>query len=246
MSEALHIQVGRAGVARYRADAALVAALGAAEQIRATLDTSGSPAGVSALIVRARDLGGYQGMSSRKLVEVELRVTIRTHLDEDQDREVHDALASQVLAIAGSRWTPPLTGWIVRHVSSAECTDVEADPAGVFRDTDVTQRLLAQAVVDSGVPVDPQDPAAPSSEVTDPLPGDRLSLWHGDGLDRGYVTWETLTTELKGEQGDQGPQGIQGPRGERGAAGAPYGDIDGGNATSVYAGVVGVDGGGAA
>jgi hypothetical protein len=67
------------------------AILGAATQIRPTLDTSGTPAGISALIVRARDLGGHEGMSSRRLVDVEIRVTVRTHLDEDQDREVHDA-----------------------------------------------------------------------------------------------------------------------------------------------------------
>ena len=227
-AEALHIQAGKAAVARYRADSGLVAALGAATQIRPTLDTAGTPAGISALIVRARDLGGHEGMSSRKLVDVEIRVTVRTHIDEDQDRAVHDDLVSTVLGIAGQAWTPALSGWIVRHCSSADSTDVEADAGGVFRDTDVVQRLLVQAVVDSGAPVDPQDPAAPSVEVTEPADDDRITIWHGPDQERGYVSWLTFTTDMKGEPGDHG---------------AAYGNLDGGAPDAVYGGTMIVTGG---
>lgn len=144
MAAALHIQVAQATVDRLRLDAALVALLGTEAQIRQKLDTSGAPAGLSACIVRCRDLGKHLGQAL--LRDVELRVTVRTHMDEDPDREHHDAVTAAVLEICGAEWLPVLEGWVVRHQRSAESTDAEADSAGVFRDTDVVQEMLLQAV----------------------------------------------------------------------------------------------------
>lgn len=142
---AVHIQLASAAVDLLRADSDLVALLESEGQIRSTLDTSGSPAGISAVVVRARDLGGHQGLSSRVLVDVELTVTVRTHLDEDPDRTAHDAAVAAAQAALPSGWAPALTGWVVRHVRAWEVSDARVDESGVFRDTDLARTVLVQA-----------------------------------------------------------------------------------------------------
>lgn len=45
------------------------------------------------------------------------------------------------------------------------------------------------------------------------------------------------------EQGPTGPQGVKGDKGDKGDTGEAYINIDGGTPTSVYGGIVNLDGG---
>lgn len=224
---ALHLQIARGAVETARADAAITGQLESAEQVRSAWDTSGTPAGISAVIVRTRDLGGYAGVRSRAVVQVELRYSVRTHLDEDQDATAHDALVSAVQVAAAAPWAAVTDGWVVRHRTAPEVSDVDADGSGVFRQADVVQTLLCQAIDGSGTPVEPPGPEAPAEEAENPADDSRLTIWIAEGAAwvRQYITLEGLRDSIGG------------------GGGGGDGEVDGGAPDAVYLAEQVLDGG---
>lgn len=121
------------------------------QQIRAKLDTSGELKGFSGITVSVSDLGGHDGLPGRILVDVKVRVTIWTHVDEDMDGSLCDDLASDARRLmptlndTGEDWIlPPLDGWAVRFPGTIAVGEPELSDDGAYRIKEITTTMYLQ------------------------------------------------------------------------------------------------------
>ena len=97
-------------------------------QIRGTLDLSGTPKEAYGITVSAEDMGDHAGNTGRVLVDIQPRITVFSHLDEDVDGTLCDSLASDTLEIMQSI-TYALDGWYVAWRGNWSITETTVDNA---------------------------------------------------------------------------------------------------------------------
>lgn len=97
-------------------------------QIRGVLDVSGTPKDIYGITVSAEDLGDHAGNTGRILVDIKPTITVFTHIEEDADGSLCDALASDVLSIMQSM-SYSLDGWMVAWNGNWAVTDTVMDNA---------------------------------------------------------------------------------------------------------------------
>lgn len=107
-------------------------------QIRGTLDLSGTPKEAYGITVSAEDMGDHAGNTGRVLVDIQPRITVFSHLDEDVDGTLCDSLASDTLEIMQSI-TYALDGWYVAWRGNWSITETTMDNA--FRQTVLSATL---------------------------------------------------------------------------------------------------------
>ena len=98
-------------------------------QIRGLLDVSGTPKDAYGVVVACDNLGEHWGANNRGiLIDAKPRIVIYTHINEDSDGSLCDALVSDVLmAMVGMKYS--LDGWKVAwggNWTASECTMVES------------------------------------------------------------------------------------------------------------------------
>ena len=101
-----------------------------ADQIRRRLDISGEPKGLAGIVVAVADRGDHAGCVGRVLVDVAPEISCWSHLDEDADGSVCDALAGAAMA-AMQTITYNLPSWRVAWRGS--WTRGAASAADAFR-----------------------------------------------------------------------------------------------------------------
>ena len=84
------------------------------EQIRALLDASGTPKETYGILVTASDLGDHAGCAGRVLVDVQAQILVYTHVNDDADGALADALATDILNVMPSIQYG-LDGWLVSY-----------------------------------------------------------------------------------------------------------------------------------
>lgn len=121
------------------------------QQIRAKLDTSGELKGFCGITVSVSDLGGHNGLPGRVLIDVRVRVTIWTHVDEDHDGSLCDNLSSEARKLLpmlnenGNDWTlPPLDGWAVRFPGVIQTGEPELSDDGAYRVKELSTTMFLQ------------------------------------------------------------------------------------------------------
>lgn len=121
------------------------------QQIRTSLDMSGQLKGFMGITVSASDLGGHEGLPGRILIDVKVSVTAWTHIDEDADGSICDALASDIRQLmptlndSNDDWTlPPLDGWAVRFPGIIQASESMLSPDGVYRVKEITATMYLQ------------------------------------------------------------------------------------------------------
>lgn len=82
------------------------------DQIRGTLDLSGTPKGLYGIVIAAEDMGDHAGNTGRVLVDIKPTITVFSHLEEDIDGQQCDTLTTDILA-AMQGITYNLEGWAV-------------------------------------------------------------------------------------------------------------------------------------
>jgi hypothetical protein len=82
------------------------------DQVRGTLDLSGTPKGLYGIVIAAEDMGDHAGNSGRILVDIRPSITVFSHLEEDLDGQQCDTLTSDILRIM-QEITYDLDGWAV-------------------------------------------------------------------------------------------------------------------------------------
>jgi hypothetical protein len=107
-------------------------------QIRGTLDLSGTPKEAYGITVSAEDMGDHAGNTGRVLVDIQPRITVFSHLDEDVDGSLCDSLASDTLEIMQSI-AYQLDGWYVAWNGNWQIADTTMD--GAFRTVVLTATL---------------------------------------------------------------------------------------------------------
>jgi hypothetical protein len=95
-------------------------------QIRGLLDLSGTPKDAYGITVGAEDLGDHAGNTGRILVDIRPNIVVFSHLDEDPDGSLCDALAADTLAIMQSIQYC-LDGWVVAWNGNWQLTDTQMD-----------------------------------------------------------------------------------------------------------------------
>ena len=95
-------------------------------QIRGILDLSGTPKDVYGITVSSEDLGDHAGNTGRILVDIQPRITVFSHLDEDIDGALCDSLVSDTLSIMQSI-AYSLDGWYVAWNGNWAVTDTSMD-----------------------------------------------------------------------------------------------------------------------
>lgn len=95
-------------------------------QIRGILDLSGTPKDVYGITISAEDLGDHAGNTGRILVDIKPTITVFSHLDEDADGALCDALTSDTLDIMQSIQYH-LDGWHVYWCGNWAVTDTMMD-----------------------------------------------------------------------------------------------------------------------
>ena len=111
------------------------------EQIRAVLDVSGTPKDTYGVIVSASDLGDHSGFVGRVLVDIQAQLTIYTHINDDPEGRLADALASDVLNIMqGIQYT--LDGWAVSY--NGTWSETDASMMDAFRQITLTATIPIQ------------------------------------------------------------------------------------------------------
>lgn len=95
-------------------------------QIRGILDLSGTPKDVYGITISAEDLGDHAGNTGRILVDIKPTITVFSHLDEDADGALCDALTSDTLDIMQSIQYR-LDGWHVAWCGNWRVTDTMMD-----------------------------------------------------------------------------------------------------------------------
>lgn len=96
------------------------------EQIRGLLDVSGTPRDAYGIVVSCEDLGDHFGNTGGVLVDVRPSITIYTHINEDEDGGLCDAIASDVLGAMQSI-AYILEGWLVAWNGSWTVADTTMD-----------------------------------------------------------------------------------------------------------------------
>lgn len=107
-------------------------------QIRGILDLTGTPKEAYGITISAEDLGDHAGNTGRVLVDIQPRITVFSHLDEDVDGTLCDSLASDTLEIMQSI-TYALDGWYVAWRGNWSITETTMDNA--FRQTVLSATL---------------------------------------------------------------------------------------------------------
>ena len=82
------------------------------DQVRGTLDLSGTPKGLYGIVIAAEDMGDHAGNTGRVLVDIRPSITVFSHLEEDMDGAQCDTLATDALDIMQSI-AYQLEGWQV-------------------------------------------------------------------------------------------------------------------------------------
>lgn len=95
-------------------------------QIRGLLDLSGTPKDVYGITVSAEDLGDHAGNTGRILVDIKPTITVFSHLDDDLDGALCDALVSDTLTIMQSIQYH-LDGWHVYWTGNWSVADTAMD-----------------------------------------------------------------------------------------------------------------------
>ena len=119
MSEAIHMrlspdaQVKEAIVAYLRGVCGTFSNPIPVEQIRGLLDVSGTPKDAYGIVVGCDNLGEHWGANNRGiLIDVKPRIVVFTHINDDSDGSLCDALVSDVME-AMRRIEYSLDGWHV-------------------------------------------------------------------------------------------------------------------------------------
>lgn len=107
-------------------------------QIRGILDLTGTPKEAYGITISAEDLGDHAGNTGRRLVDIKPTVTVFSHLDEDADGVLCDALASDTLEILESI-VYALDGWYVAWNGNWQIADTTMN--GAFRTVVLTATL---------------------------------------------------------------------------------------------------------
>ena len=117
------------------------------EQIRGTLDVSGTPREAYGLVVSVEDLGDHDGWNTgRVLVDVRATITAYTHIEEDADGVLCDSLAAETLeAMQGIQYN--LNGWLVHYNGNWGASDVSMD--GAYRSITLAATLPLNYIGDS-------------------------------------------------------------------------------------------------
>ncbi|MBO4513519.1 MAG: hypothetical protein J5746_12215 [Victivallales bacterium] len=92
------------------------------DQIRGTLDLSGTPRGFYGIVIAAEDLGDHAGNTGRVLVDIRPSITVFSHLEEDLDGQTCDTLTTDILNLMQSI-TYTLNGWQVAWRGNWTITD---------------------------------------------------------------------------------------------------------------------------
>lgn len=117
----------------------LASQLGLTEgQVRGVLDVSGKPKDEKGCVVACSDQGDHPGCAGRVLVDVRPTVVVFTHLEQDPDGSVCDALAASVLSSMQSI-TYSISGWSVAWTGSWQVTEATMD--GSFRQESLSATL---------------------------------------------------------------------------------------------------------
>ena len=122
MSMAPAQQIRQAIIDHLKGNVALFSLPIPTEQIRGVLDVSGTPKETYGIIVSANDLGNHSGFVGRVLVDIQAQISIYTHLNDDAEGKLADALASDVLDIMQSI-SYTLDGWCVSYNGNWMQTD---------------------------------------------------------------------------------------------------------------------------
>lgn len=114
------------------------------EQIRAVLDVTAPDRDAYGIVVGCEDLGDHDGWNTgRVLVDVRPSVTIYTHIDEDADGTLCDALASDALALMPSmQYT--FDGWLCHYGGNWTAGDVQMD--GAYRTIQLAATLPLERI----------------------------------------------------------------------------------------------------
>lgn len=114
-------------------------------QVRGILDVSGEPKDSAGVVVACADLGEHWGASNRRiLVDVNPRVVVFTHINEDADGSVCNALVSDVRqALQGLDYS--LDGWRVAWVGNWTTGEYTLD--GSFRQCELSATMPLQKVI---------------------------------------------------------------------------------------------------
>ena len=116
-------QIRNAIVDHLRAEAQSFSLPALPEQIRGKLDVSGAPKGAWGIVVSAADLGDHGGNTGRVLVDIQPKITVFSHLEEDVDGSICDAISADVLElIQGIQYS--LEGWYVAWNGNWTITEV--------------------------------------------------------------------------------------------------------------------------
>lgn len=108
------------------------------EQIRGILDLSGTPKDIYGITISAEDLGDHAGNTGRRLVDIKPSIVVFSHLDEDIDGTLCDALTSDTLSIMQSIQYH-LEGWYVAWNGNWQIENTTMDNS--FRQTVLSATL---------------------------------------------------------------------------------------------------------
>ena len=96
-------------------------------QIRGILDLSGEPKDSAGIIVSCDHLGQHGGGDQKgRLIDVSPRIVVFSHLNDDSDGSICNALVNDVL-VAMQSMTYTLTGWLVKWGGNWTFSDVRMD-----------------------------------------------------------------------------------------------------------------------
>lgn len=108
-------------------------------QIRAILDVSGDPKDSCGIVVGCDNLGEHWGANNGgRLIDVKPRICVFTHINEDADGSVCNALTSDVL-VAIKTIVYDITGWQVCWNGNWTLGDVSME--GSFRQAEMSATL---------------------------------------------------------------------------------------------------------